>query len=90
MHRIILGNWRTESAPQDYKQDILGIPKKGDSSLCTNYRTIALQSIAAKAYANVLRARLCQHFGDQLLEQQYGFRPDRSCTESLFSLRLLW
>ena len=50
MHRLILGIWRTESAPQDFKQDILiPIPKKGDSSLCANHRTIALQSIAAKA-----------------------------------------
>ena len=90
MHRLILGIWRTEAAPQDFKQDILiPIPKKGDSSLCSNYRTIALQSIAAKAYANVLRARLSEHLGSQVLEQQSGFRPDRSCTDSLFSLRLV-
>ena len=89
-HRLILDIGRTECAPQDFKQDILSpIPKKSDSSLCANYRTVALQSIAAKAYASVLRARLCQHIGGQLFEQQYGFRPDRSCTDALFSLRLL-
>lgn len=59
LYRVILGIWRTEQAPQDFKQDILlPIPKKGDASLCSNYRTIALQSIAGKAYANVLSARL--------------------------------
>lgn len=54
LHRLFLGIWRTEAAPKHFKQDILiPIAKKGDSSLCANYRTIALQSIAAKAYANV-------------------------------------
>ena len=64
MHRLILGIWRTEAASQDFKRDILiPIPKKGDSSLCSNYRTIALQSIPAKVYANVIRARLSEHLG---------------------------
>ena len=88
VYHVILGIWRSEAAPADFKQDILiPIAKKGDSSLCSNYRTIALQPIAAKAYANVLRARLFECLGDQLLEQQYGFRPDRSCADALFSLR---
>ena len=43
--------------------------------------------MAAKAYANVLRARLSKCLGTQLLEQQYGFRPDRSCADALLSLR---
>ena len=50
---VMTGIWRTEQAPQDFKQDILlPMPKKGNASLCSNHRTIALQSIAGKAYAN--------------------------------------
>ena len=61
LYRIILGIWRTEQATQDFKQDILlPIPKKGDASLCSNYCTIALQSIAGKAYAEVLSACLSE------------------------------
>ena len=79
LYRVILGIWRTEQAPQDFKQDILlPIPKKGDPSLCSNYRTIALQSIAGKAYANLLSARLSQWLADNLLDEQCGFRPSRS------------
>ena len=90
LYRVILGIWRTEQAPQDFKQDILlPIPKKGDASLCSNYRTIALQSIAGKAYANVLSARLSEWLADNLLDEQCGFRPSRSTVDALFSLRLL-
>ena len=90
LYRVILGIWRAEQAPQDFKQDILlPIPKKGDASLCSNYRTIALQSIAGKAYANVLSARLSQWLADNLLDEQCGFRPSRSTVDALFSLRLL-
>ena len=88
LHRLFLGIWRTEAAPKHFKQDIL-IPdaRKGDSSLCATYRTIALQSIAAKADTNVIRARLSKSLGYQLLEQQHSFRPDRSCADALFSPR---
>ena len=52
-------------------------------------RTIALQSIAGKAYANVLSARLSEWLADNLLDEQCGFRPSRSTVDALFSLRLL-
>ena len=43
LNRVILGIWRAEQAPQDFKQDILLLTlKKGGASLCSNYRTIAL------------------------------------------------
>ena len=90
LHKVILGIWRTEQAPPDFKQDILlPTPKKGDASLCSNYRTIALQSIAGKAYANVLSARLSLWLADNILDEQCGFRPNRSTMDALFSLRLL-
>ena len=75
LYRVILGIWRTEEAPQVSKQDILlPIPKKGDACLCSNYRTIALQSIAGEAYANVLSARLSVWLADNLLDEQCGFQ----------------
>ena len=92
LHRVILGIWRTEQALPDFKQDILlPILKKGVASLCSNYRTIALQSIAGKAYANVLSTRLSEWLADNdyLLDEQCGFRPNRSTMDGLFSLCLL-
>ena len=59
---------------------------------------ITLQSIAGqskslgqsgKACANVLRARLSQWLADTLLDEQWGFRPNRGTVDALFSLRLL-
>ena len=79
LDRVILGIWRTEQAPQDFKQDILlHIPKKEDASLRSNYRTIALQSIAGKAYANVLSACFSQQLVKGLLDKQCGFRASGS------------
>ena len=46
-------------------------------------------SIAGKAYANVLRARLSQWLIDNLLDEQCGFRPSRSTVDALFSLHRL-
>jgi len=87
LYRVILGIWCTKQAPQDFKQDILlPIPKKGDASLCSNYRTISLQNLAGKAYAIVLSARLSQWLADNLLDEQCGFRRT---VDALFSLRLL-
>ena len=90
LYDVILAAWRSESAPADFKQDVVvPIPKKGDSTDCSAYRTIVLQSMAGKAYAQLIRARLKDWLQQQLLEPQYGFRPDRSCSDALFSLRLL-
>ena len=76
LHKVILGIWRTEQAPPDFKQDILlSVPKKGDASLCSNYRTIALQSIAGETYANVLSARLSEQtisFTSNVVSDQMG------------------
>lgn len=78
----------TKQAPPDFKQDtLLPIPKKGDASLCSNYRTIALQSIAGKA--SMLSARLSKWLADNLLNELCGFRPNRSTMDALFSLCLL-
>ena len=67
---------------------LLPIPKKGDAFLRSNYRTIALHSIAGKAYANVLSACLSQWLSENLLDEQCGFRPSRTTVDALFSLQV--
>ena len=82
LHRVVLAIWPTEQAPQDSQQDILlPIPKKGDASLCSNHRTIALQSIASKAY-NILSARLSDWLADHCSISNVG--SDQ--TEALLTL----
>ena len=61
LYRVILGIWRTEQAPQDFKQDILlPIPKKGDASLCSNYRTIALARTPIPLVLQFISGRLIE------------------------------
>lgn len=61
MHCLILGIWCTQAAPNDLKHDtLIPIPKRV-TALCAPMKLFALQRIAAKAYANVRRARLSAH-----------------------------
>lgn len=53
-----------------------------------------LQSIPAKAYANVFRARLSEYLGSQLLEQQPGYQArqelHRLTVQSRLVCKLAW
>ncbi len=74
----------------EFKRDVvILIPKKAGADGCKNYMTLALQPVAAKVYAMVLRERLSKWLEQQLLEPQYGFRPGRGCADAFFSLRSL-
>jgi hypothetical protein len=52
-----------------------------------NYRGICIQVIAAKVYSNILKRRLQSWAELTLSEMQCGFRPGRSCTDAIFTLR---
>ena len=63
------------------------IPKKCDLGLAKNYWSITVTSIAAKIY----NAILCNHIEPKteiiLLENQNGFRRNRSTTSQIFTIR---
>ena len=47
LHSICQQMWKTQQWPQDWKRSVfIPIPKKGNAKECSNYRTIALISIA--------------------------------------------
>ena len=60
---------------------------KGDILECNNYRSIKLMCHSMKLWERLIEARLRQI--THIDNTQYGFRPGKSTTESIFILRIL-
>ena len=68
---------------------VVKLPKKGDLSLCGNWRGINLLSVPGKIFCRVLLQRIKQGIDKQLREEQAGFRSGRSCNDQIFVLRTI-
>ena len=52
LHSICQQIWKTQQWPQDWKRSVfIPIPKKGNATECSNYRTIALISYTSKVHS---------------------------------------
>ena len=92
LYHFICVLWESERLPQQWKDaNIVTIYKrKGDKSICGNYRGISLLSVAGKVLARVMLSRLISFVSDVVLpESQCGFRKERSTTDMIFVARLL-
>ncbi|KAF0753777.1 ribosome biogenesis protein TSR3 isoform X1 [Aphis craccivora] len=63
------------------------IHKKGDPQICNNYRGIALLNVVYKILSNCILDRIKPIAEEVLGDYQGGFRPNRSTTDQIFSLR---
>ena len=81
-HNLIPSLW--------YKAVIKPIPKGGsyDPRVPLNYRGISLLSCMYKLYTRILNSRLEKYLenNDLLVEEQNGFRRNRSCQDHIFTL----
>ena len=79
--------WKEERVPRDWANALLvPIPKKGDLTLCDNWRGIALLDVVGKVMARVVQGRLQQLAENVLPESQCGFRRGRGCTDLIFTV----
>ena len=79
--------WSARSIPDDWSKGIIiTVPKKGDSSHCSNNRGITLRS---KLFQIIILQRLQNGLKDLLRENQCGFRRNRSCIDQIYSLRCI-
>ena len=62
--------------------------KKGDPSVCANYRTISLISHASKILLKVILGRITPKTKFEVAEEQAGFRPQKCTHNHLCSLRI--
>jgi len=59
MHKIVVCVWNTGKWPEDWTQStFVPLYKKGDPTVCANYRTISLISHASKVLLKVILARI--------------------------------
>ena len=59
LHKFLNKIWKEEEIPNDWKEGLLiKLPKKGDLSLCKNWRGIMLLSMVGKILCNVILGRL--------------------------------
>ena len=90
LHRIIKCVWTTGKWPEDWTQStFVPLYKKGDPSVCANYRTISLISHASKVLLKVILGRIKPKAELELAEEQAGFRPGRGTHNHLCNLRIL-
>ena len=69
--------------------EIIPIPKKGNLSKHANYRGISLTAIAAKLTNRLILNRIQPVLDKHLRTNQNGFRPGRSTTAQILTLRRL-
>ena len=87
LHSICQQIWKTQQWPQDWKRSVcIPIPKKGNAKECSNYRTIALISLASKVMLKILQARLQQYVNHELPDVQAGFRKGRGTRDQIANI----
>ena len=65
------------------------LPKKGDLTECSNYRSIAFIPHMAEIMLNIMQGRLRIAIDKHLREEQGGFRKDRSTMQQILALGLM-
>ena len=91
LHEFYCRIWEgLEELPKEWRASYLvPLPKKGDLTLCKNWRGILLASIPGKVYARILNARLYKYAEEAglLPEAQCGFRAGRGVIDAIFCLK---
>ena len=85
MYNLILLIWSKEQLPMEWLQGIIcPLYKKGERTICCNYRPI---TILNTAYKIILNNWLSKTVESKLSDVQSGFRPNRSTLDNIFIVR---
>jgi len=77
--------FRTCILPTEWLQGIIcSTYKKGERTICSNYRPITLLNIAYKIFTIILNNSLLEIVESKLRDVQSGFRPNRSALDNIF------
>ena len=90
LHPLLTKIWDQEEVPKDWKEGyMVKLPKKGNLTLCDNWRGIMLLSVPSKVLSRIILNRLKKAIDSKLRPEQAGFRQDKSCTDHIATLRII-
>lgn len=90
IYKLISKIWTSEIMPDEWNVAVLvPIHKKGDKSVCSNYRGISLLNTGYKIFSKILNEKLKPYAEALTGEYQCGFRNERATTDQMFTLRLI-
>ena len=82
--------WREEQVPREWRDAVLvPIPKKGDLTLCDNWRGISLLDVVGKLFTKIMQSRLQMVVEDLVSDSHCGFRKGRGCIDKISCARQL-
>jgi hypothetical protein len=85
IYELITEIWRQKQMPKEWKCGVIcPILKKGDKTVCNNYRGISLLCTTYKVMARILAKRLEPYAVEIIGEYQCGFRRNRATTDQIF------
>lgn len=81
--------WQLEYFPKDWKEAVVIVLRKPGKDTYTHpksYRPIGLLPIMGKVFEKMLVRRLTHHLVPRISPRQFGFTPQRSTEDALYSL----
>ena len=90
LHSLLTCIWEEEDVPKEISNVtfVSLLKNRGSKTDCGNYLGISLLSFAAKILARVILNRIIINISEENLhEAQCGFRPNRSTTDMIVSVR---
>lgn len=89
--KLVMEIWEKEEMLQEWRTAVIfPIHKKDNKAVCSNYRGISLLNMTHKVFSKILAQKLEVYTEKQLGGYQYWFRRDRSKTDQIFSLRMIF
>ena len=80
--------WKTQLWPQDWKSSaFIPIPKKSDAKECSNYHTVALNSLLSKVILKILQDRLQRYMDCELPDVQAEFKKGKGTRDQVDNIR---
>jgi sorting nexin-29 len=90
MYQLITKIWITKTITEAWNWYIIcPIHKKGNVTICLNYRGIRLLCVACKIFSNILFNRLMLYVEATTGDYQCGYRGERSTVDQIFTIRLI-
>jgi len=74
--------------PEEWEESII-LPtyKKGDKTVCNNFKGISILATTYKILSNILLSRLIPYAGEIISDHKCGFQRNSSTTDHIFCIR---